>query len=138
VSGKTEDEVDLAIAEQFHVYEARNKEVTDYHTQEFAMPSGVLSKVIDRDKLADRRKENPNAPMMRVFVSVDVAREAQMVGVAQKDFYLLAREQPFAVNFLKGVIGMWCTHMLVLGVALACSTYLSSVISFLGTMFLYV
>ena len=75
---------------------------------------------------------------MRVFVSVDVAREAQMVGVAQQDFYLLAHERPFWLNFLKGIVGMWCTHMLVLGISLACSTYLSSVISFLGTMFLFV
>ena len=67
-----------------------------------------------------------------------MAREAQMVGVAQPDFYLLAYEMPFWANFLKGMVGMWCTDMLVLGVALACSTYLSSVISFLGTMFLFV
>ena len=50
---------------------------------------------------------------------------------------ICAHEMPFWLNFLKGVVGMWCTHMLVLGVALACSTYLSSVISFLGTMFLF-
>jgi hypothetical protein len=136
VTGMDDDKIDLEIAKNHRVFEARNKEVTDYHTQEFVMPPGVLSALLAN--LAERRKENPNAPAMRVFVSVDVAREAQMVGVAQQDFYLLAHERPFWLNFLKGIIGMWCTHMLVLGIALACSTYLSSVISFLGTMFLYV
>jgi hypothetical protein len=86
------------------------------------------------------RKNADGAPLpaVRVFVSADVAAQAQMVGVAQPDFYLLAYEMPFWLNFLKGIVGMWCTDMLVLGVALTCSTYLSSVISFLGTMFLFV
>ncbi|HWY85918.1 MAG TPA: hypothetical protein VNX28_04295, partial [Gemmataceae bacterium] len=40
-------------------------------------------------------------------------------------------------NFLKGILGMWCTFMLILGVGIACSTYLSGVISWLCTMFLF-
>ena len=60
-----------------------------------------------------------------------------MLGVAKQDFYLVAEVKPFWQNFLKGIIGLWCTLMVVLGVAIACSTYLSGVISLLCTLFLY-
>jgi hypothetical protein len=125
--------IDRAIAKEFHIYQARSIEVTDYHTQFFVVPPGVL-KALGADK---RRTADDAAPPLRVLVSVDFAREAQMVGVAQQDFYLVAHEMPFWQNFLKGIVGMWCTHMLILGVAICLSTYFSSVISFLGTMFLY-
>lgn len=127
--------VDRALAAEHRVYFARNLEVTDQHTQDFIVPPGVLE-ALGAGKAAKER-DDPDTPAMRVLVSVDVAREQQMLGVAQQDFYLVAHEMPFWQNFLKGILGMWCTHMLVLGVAVAFSTYLSSVISFLGTMFLY-
>jgi hypothetical protein len=126
--------IDRAIAAEHHIYQARSLEVTDQHTQMDGLPPGVL-KVLGADA---PNREDPNVPALRVFMSVDRAREAQMVGVAQQDFYLLAYEMPFWQNFLKGVVGMWCTFMLVLGVSLSCSTYLSSVISLLGTMFLFI
>ena len=108
--------------------------MTDQHTQTSAIAPGVL-KILGAD---ERNHDDPNAPALRVFMSVDVAREAQMVGVAHQDFYLMNYEMPFWLNFLKGVVGLWCTFMLVLGVSLACSTYLSSVISLLGTLFLFI
>lgn len=128
--------IDRDLMEKYRIYQA-NIEVTDFHTQDdIRVPPGVLKALLTEH--AKRRKDDPLVPAMRVFVSVDTSREAQMVGAAAQDFYLLAYELPFWQNFLKGVLGMWCTHMLVLGVALVCSTYLSSVVSFLGTMFLYV
>jgi hypothetical protein len=60
-----------------------------------------------------------------------------MLGVARRDFYILADDRSFNVNFLKGMFGMWCTFMLILGVGIACSTYLSGVISWLCAMFLF-
>ena len=48
-----------------------------------------------------------------------------MLGVARHDFYLLAAENSFYLNFMKGIVGMWCSVMVVLGVAVVtCSTYL--------------
>ncbi len=125
--------LDRAIAVEFHVFQARS-EVTDQHTQTSAIAPGVL-KILGAD---ERNRDDPAAPALRVFMSVDMAREAQMVGVSHQDFYLMNYEMPFWLNFLKGVVGLWCTFMLVLGVSLACSTYLSSVISLLGTMFLFI
>jgi len=75
---------------------------------------------------------------MRVFVSVDLVDSgAQMLGVARRDLYVLADEKQFWPNFLKGVAGMWCAHMLVLGIAVALSTYLSGMIAWPATMFLF-
>ncbi len=128
--------IDGILLERHRIYQAKNIEVTDYHTLDFTIPPGVLKALIAASA-QQKNADGPPLPAMRVFVSVDVAREMQMVGVAQPDFYLVAYEMPFWLNFLKGIVGMWCTHMLVLGVALTCSTYLSSVISFLGTMFLF-
>jgi hypothetical protein len=75
--------------------------------------------------------------MMNVLVNVDRISVQQMLGVARRDFYLLADDRSFEINFLKGIVGMWCTFMLILGVGIACSTYLSGVISWLCTMFLF-
>src|SRR5581483_3886459 len=77
---------------------------------------------------------------LQVLVSVDrvsSTAQTQMLGVAKRDLYVLAAERPFWINFLKGIIGMWFTFMLVLGLAVACSTYLSGVISWLCTLFLF-
>jgi hypothetical protein len=112
--------------------------VTDYHTQsDVSIPADAFREMMGDGK-PRVEADGTAVPALRVFVSVDVATEAQMVGVARGDFYLLSGVRDFWQNFLKGVVGMWCTHMLVLGVAVACSTYLSSVISLLGTMFLFV
>jgi hypothetical protein len=124
------DRIRDAMIQEFRVFQS-TKEVTDQHTQEIQIPASVFKYLL-------RTHEDRDVPALRVFVSVDPAPEAQMVGIAKQDFYLVAAEKPFWQNFLKGVVGMWCTHMLVLGISLACSTYLSSIISLLNTLFLFI
>ena len=121
--------------EEYGVYSLPGVEVTDYHTQRIQVPAALFRKAVAG---AGERK-NPDHPLLMVFVSVDPdpLRQGQMVGAARRDFYILANERPFWQNFLKGIVGMWCTFMLVLAVAVACSTYLSGIISFLCAMFLY-
>src|SRR5204863_8898168 len=60
----------------------------------------------------------------------------QFLGVARHDLYLLASEQPFALNFMKGALGLWLRLVLVIGVAVACSTYLNGVVTFAVVIFL--
>jgi hypothetical protein len=50
---------------------------------------------------------------------------------------MLTAERSFFMNFIKGMVGIWFSVMLVLGVAVTCSTYLSGVISWFVTVFLY-
>lgn len=128
--------IDLDLIAQFGLYRPRSVAVTDYHTQDVVVPLEEFQALVSQE--AGRGKnDDASQPVLRVFVSLDIADQAQMVGFAQQDFYLYAYKNPFWQNFLKGVLGMWCTHMLVLGVAIACSTYLNSVISLLVTMFYY-
>ncbi len=121
--------------ERYGMYVKRGFDVTDYHTQTLAVPSALFRKAI----AAAAERHDPNHPLLTVFISVDPdpQRQGQMLGAARRDFYILADERPFWMNFLKGIAGMWCTYMLVLGVAIACSTYLSGMISWLCTMFFF-
>lgn len=127
-------DIEIDLIKKFHIYQVSTVEVTDYHTQTVPFPAREFQTLVSEGSgAADRDK-----PALRVFVSVDQSKQAQMVGVAVQDFYLLAYERPFWQNFLKGVAGMWFTHMLVLAVAVACSTYLSGVISLLVTLKLFI
>jgi hypothetical protein len=58
--------------------------------------------------------------------------------MAEPDLYLLEYEQPFELNFLKGMVGLWCRLCIVIGLAVACSTYLSGILSFLAAGFIFV
>lgn len=120
---------------EYGIYET-HAELADFHTLNVLVPAEALRHILSQNKERRQGQDAP-PPALRVFLGVDVSEEAQMVGVAQYDFYLLAYERDFWQNFLKGVFGMWCTCMLVLGVAITCSTYLSGVISFLIAMFLF-
>jgi len=129
---------------QFKYYDVPRQEVVDYHTltlggenkDQVAKQLALLF-----SKLAEQPRPRPQSgqrppPILNVMVSVDPESAAQKLGVAKRDLYVLAAEGPFWANFFKGIVGMWCTIMLVLGIALAASTYLSGIISFLVTMFL--
>jgi hypothetical protein len=124
---------------KYGVYEVAGKEVTDYHTQTLEVPSAFFKRLneLEKESPRDALLGGGGPGMMNVLVNVDSISVQQMLGVARRDFYLLAADRSFEVNFLKGIVGMWCTFMLILGVGIACSTYLSGVISWLCTMFLF-
>jgi hypothetical protein len=53
--------------------------------------------------------------------------------MAEPDLYLLEANQSFSLNFVKGMVGLWCRLCIVVGLAVVCSTYLSGVLSLLVT-----
>ena len=109
-------DLEIKLIEKFRIYQVPAQEVTDQHTQRFEIPEKFFRALVSDS--AKRPAANDRPPLvLRTFVSVDISDQAQMVGVAPQDFYLLAAEKWFWQNFLKGVLGIWCTHMLVLGVA---------------------
>jgi ABC-type transport system involved in multi-copper enzyme maturation permease subunit len=133
-------EIDREMLEKHRVHVVAGFNVTDYHTQAIDVPATLFQR-LDQLEASEPRPttEVGTAPMFQVAVSVDFdARGAnqQMLGVARTDLYLLAAENWFPVNFVKGIVGIWCLMMLVLGIAVACSTYLSGIISWLATVFL--
>jgi ABC-type transport system involved in multi-copper enzyme maturation permease subunit len=140
------------LADEFGFYEVSSMEVMDYHTQSIDVPRGVFNNAnrpateADKDRLEElrRRREWPAAPM-RVRIRCDSS--AQFVGMAQRDLYyrLDPEDSPgtgnrprFAVNFFKGGFGLWLRLCLMIGLAVALSTYLSGVITLLTTAILYI
>jgi hypothetical protein len=83
-------------------------------------------------------KDEKGQPLPRLTIQVKCESEGQMLGMAEPDLYMLQRELPYEVNFFKGMIGLWCRLCLVIGVAVACSTYLSGILAFLVTAGIYV
>jgi ABC-type transport system involved in multi-copper enzyme maturation permease subunit len=116
------------VAEEFGYYEYPSKEVFDFHTFTINVPAGLI-------RAAMKDQQPGNQPALMVIVKCE--SPTQFLGVAKRDLYLLAGDEPFVVNFLKGVFGLWLRLVWVIGVAVACSTYLSGVIAWLVVGFLY-
>ena len=155
--------IDDQLAEKYGYYELPSKEVTNYHTQGIELPGGLFRNYFrplgevrrELDALrakGDKEGLNP-ADAQRVSflergahggarppfrVRVRCISRTQFVGMARYDLYLLDRERSFMVNFFKGAAGIWFWMVLVVGVALAVSTYLSGVITWICTLFLFV
>jgi hypothetical protein len=138
------ERIQSELISQFKYYDVPRQEVVDYHTltlggenkDEVGKQLALLfSKLAEQPRSRGQSGERP-PPVLKVLVSVDAESAAQKLGVAKRDLYVLAAEGPFWANFFKGIFGMWCTVMLILGIAVAASTYLSGIISFLVTMFL--
>ncbi|MGL6096711.1 MAG: hypothetical protein ACRC7O_13055, partial [Fimbriiglobus sp.] len=126
------------LAEKYGFFEITGKEVFDYHPDKIDVPVGLF-----RNALAVEVKPDANGnvpPPVRVFVKCSTA--GQMLGVAEGDLYFLENDPKpshwmFAQNYMKSAVGLWCRVVLVIGLAVCCSTYLAGVISFLATGFLF-
>jgi ABC-type transport system involved in multi-copper enzyme maturation permease subunit len=126
------------VAEKFGFYEYRSKEVVDYHTFHVNVPGGLLRAALNGEPPMLTPPGQAPVRQPRLIVLVKCESRTQYLGVAKHDLYLLAGENSFAVNFYKGAYGLWLRICLVVIVAVACSTYLSGVISFLVTIFLII
>ncbi len=131
-------EARAALVQKHRFVELAGQPVTDNHTQSLEVPAVFFTALMEKTEA----RTAPNGkyyPQLRVYVSVDRTNsgESQMLGVARRDLYLIAAELPFWQNFLKGIVGMWCSVMLVLGIAVSCSTYLSGLISLFLTAMIY-
>jgi hypothetical protein len=130
---------DDRLAEGFGYY-FRTVQVTDYHTQSITLPPGLFKNMAREDGRADTadssEAELPPAPL-RVYVRVDKESPAQLVGVARHDLYLLDQERPFELNYFKAAVGIWYRLCLMIGIGVAISTYLSGIITWIATCFLF-
>jgi hypothetical protein len=151
-------ETDVAekLAEEFGYYEPPSFEIKDFHTQFITVPRGVFKNAAGQDKerldelkrrpgYEDLRKnkEWPAAPL-RVRVRCD--SQGQFLGMAADDLFFRLDDDAagtvntlrFCLNFYKGSFGLWLWLCLVLGLAVALSTYLSGVITLLTATSLFV
>jgi hypothetical protein len=132
--------VDQLLAEKYGYYEVLHQEIVDYHMQSIDVPATLFKNALSappQQKFAGfLRPGEERAPYMAVAVKCESG--GQYVGAARYDLYILAADGLFAWNFFKGAIGLWMRLCIVVGLAVMFSTYLSGVISWLATMFLYV
>ncbi len=130
------------LAEEFGIFEIRGKEVFDYAVMGVDVPTGIFRnalkgnppKIPVKDKLTGAVTEQ-TAPRLSVYVKCETG--GQLLGMAEPDLYLLEYEQPFELNFLKAMVGLWCRLCIIVALAVACSTYLSGILSFLAASFIF-
>ena len=132
--------IDQLLAEKYGYYEVLNKEIVDYHTQAIDVPASLFKNALSSPPQHKSptllRPGEERSPYLSVLVKCESG--GQYVGAAKRDLYILASEGTFAWNFFKGAIGLWMRLCIVVGLAVMFSTYLSGVIAWLATMFLYV
>jgi hypothetical protein len=129
---------DRLLAEKYGIFEVASKEVTDYHTQALDVPTALFKNAVSerpRPSGASAAGEE-SQPALRILVKCESG--GQYLGVAKHDFYILDSEGSFALNFFKGAAGLWLSVIIVIGVAVMLSTYLSGVITLATTMFLFI
>jgi len=119
------------LAQKHGYYERRNVGVFDYAIGRIEIPAGLFRKAAEGDPGVEEGKDGNRRPRPRLSIYVKCEDGGQLLGMAEPDLYLLEANQPFAVNFVKGMIGVWCRLCIVIGLAIACSTYLSGVLSLL-------
>jgi len=124
---ESQAETDNRLAEKYGCYKARSVPVKNLHTQFIEIPGALF-----REAASAKPQAGPPLRVEIQFLSY-----GQYLGMAQRDFFLVAANRSFNLNFFKGALGIWLRLCLVIGLALTCGTYLSGVISFLSTMFLY-
>jgi ABC-type transport system involved in multi-copper enzyme maturation permease subunit len=160
-------DADAYVAERYGLFEPPSREIADYHTDSIDVPTAIFKNQLasladlrreydelkakgdrtksDDDYLASLERdierlqtwEQRGEPRPPLRVVVRCESPSQYLGFARPDLYFVAADQSPALNFFKGSAGLWCQLCLVIGLAVACSTYLSGVISFLCTMFFF-
>jgi hypothetical protein len=116
------------LAEKYGIYEISGKPIANNRVITWNIPAGLF-------RNAFKNPPKDGQPTFEVYVKCESG--GQMLGMAEPDLYLLGGTQRFEVNYVKSVVGLWCRVVLVIGLAIACSTYLSGVISLLVTAFLF-
>ena len=146
VPGSPEWDVANKLASEFGFYEIVTREVYDYHPFTVLVPAGLFANAAaatdDAGKPRPAQTGPDGQPLAALVPQVDVfvkcETPSQMLGMAEGDLYLLEAEQSFGQNFFKAAVGLWCRLVVLIGLAVVCSTYLAGVVSFLAAGFLFV
>lgn len=125
------------LARKHGIYEIRGKQIFDYAVSSVDVPAGLFRNAAEGDPGVEEGRDGNKRPRPRLSVYVKCESGGQLLGMAEPDLYLLESNQPFSLNFVKGMIGLWCRLCIVIGLAIACSTYLSGVLSLLLTSMIF-
>lgn len=125
------------LAEKHGYYEIRDKEVYDYAVMGVEIPAGLFRNAAEGDPGTEVGKDGQKHPSPRISIYVKCESPGQLLGMAEPDLYLLEANQTFTANFVKGMIGLWCRLCILIALAIACSTYLSGVLSLLLSVMIF-
>ena len=118
-------------------------EMKDFETREFTIqtlpisrkwpgkvlaPDGTLVEQGRYDLFDDYAKNG------KLKLTLKCRDYSQYLGVAQPDVYFRPSDAPYALNFFKGYVGIWCQMVIVIAIGVALSTSLSAPITMLGTI----
>ena len=108
------------LAEEHGCFERRGVEVLDYQVGGVEIPAGLIRNALSGDpgtiKVKDPRTgQEVLVPAPRLSVYVKCETQNQQLGMAAADLYLLEYEQPFTLNYLKGMVGLWCWLCVIVG-----------------------
>ena len=70
----------------------------------------------------------------KVEIWIRCIEPGQYFGAAQADLYLRAADAPFWFNFFKGYFGIWLQMVLVIGIGVMFSTFLSGAVAMIATL----
>jgi hypothetical protein len=117
-------------------------ETTDFNflAKEFALDRHVIP-------LEVSGRKTPDGPVERLKLFGDVIdaekgfeltlsclAPAQFFGVAKADVYILARERSFALNFVKGLFGIWLMSVVLIAIGVFWSTFLRGPVALLASI----
>ena len=127
-----------AVAERYGRFVYRNFQIFDYHTASIDVPSGLFKNAAAGTPTSPAESGAAPRSVSRLQVQAKCETPSQFIGAARYDLYFLESEGNFSVNYFKGSIGLWFRLVIALAIAVACSTYLAGVLSFLTAMFLFI
>jgi ABC-type transport system involved in multi-copper enzyme maturation permease subunit len=70
----------------------------------------------------------------RIEIIIRCEEEGQYFGMAQADVYLRSRDASFALNFIKGYLGIWLQMVIVIALGVMFSTLLSAPVTVMATL----
>jgi ABC-type transport system involved in multi-copper enzyme maturation permease subunit len=110
-------------------------ESQEYTLQELRIPRKLRMESVDgsAQREIDLFDDLVHEGELEIIVRCDDA--VQYFGMAQADLYIEAPNAPFAWNFAKAYISIWLQMIIVVCLSVTFSTFLSTPVAILGTMF---
>jgi hypothetical protein len=125
------------LAKKYGFFEIRGKNVYDYEVGGVDVPAGLFENARRGEPGKERAKDGTERTQARFSVYVKCESGGQLLGMAEPDLYVLEGNKSFTQNFLKAMVGLWCRLCIVIGLAVACTTYLSGVLSLLAASVIF-
>ena len=117
-----------------HTVEVRNFWAKKFATDVQWIPRKLVSQHGDSDPVTLDLFRDVVSDDGRLEIWVQCNEAAQFFGMAQPDLYFRAHDASFVMNFAKGYLGIWLQMVLVVGIGVMFSTFVSGPVAMIGTL----